>query len=64
MANPSKRTDKKELPLARVTVFLKGETKRDFFNQIERTNDKEGRLGREIIENHFKEKRSANNGTP
>lgn len=56
MANPSKRTDKEKLPLARVTVFLKGPTKKAFFEELERTGNKESKLGKEIIEKYYKEK--------
>ena len=56
MANPERRTDKKDLPLARVTVFLKGETKKKFFNEVERTEHREGTLAKEIIERHYRDK--------
>jgi hypothetical protein len=53
MANPTKRTDKKEQPRARVTVFLTGLTKRKFFEECEKKGMGESQLGREIIIKHY-----------
>tara|TARA_Y100000310_G_C20591322_1_gene768172 strand:+ start:813 stop:977 length:165 start_codon:yes stop_codon:yes gene_type:complete len=53
MANPTKRTDKKEQTLARVTIFLKGISKRKFFEELERTGRTESSLGKEIITKYY-----------
>tara|TARA_R110002033_G_scaffold60198_3_gene110282 strand:- start:2743 stop:2907 length:165 start_codon:yes stop_codon:yes gene_type:complete len=53
MANPKKRTDKKEMPVARVTMFLKGLPKRRFFEEMERTGQTEGNLARTIVTKYF-----------
>jgi hypothetical protein len=53
MANPTKRTDKKESPVARVTTFLKGKTKRKFFESMEKTGQTEGSLARDIITKYY-----------
>ena len=56
MANSHKKKDKKNEPLARVTAFLKGQTKKEFFEELERTGNKESKLAKEIIEKHYKKK--------
>ena len=50
MATPH---EKKQSFKARVTVDLQGETKRKFFEEVERTGIKESKLAREIISQHY-----------
>ncbi len=53
MANPKRVENKKEMHRARVTTFLKGKTKRLFFEEMERTNIKEAKLANEIITKYY-----------
>lgn len=47
------KTKKEDLIIARVTVFLRGKTKKMFFEEINRTGIKECHLAREIIKKYY-----------
>ena len=53
MANPKKVENKITLSSARVTTYLKGKTKRLFFEQLQNTNNTESKLANEIITKYY-----------
>jgi hypothetical protein len=53
MGKHDKKQNKENLPIARVTTFIKGLTKKKFFEDIKRQGTTESKLAEEIITKHY-----------
>lgn len=57
------KKSKSDLPVARVTCFLSGSLKKQFFDDIQKTGQKECHLAREIIKKYYSSQLQINSNT-